>query len=144
MKERYEAIVIGSGFGGGISACRLSKRWPKQVMVLERGKRYPMGAFPRTPHDTARNFWHRPLEGRNRPEPVASGEEQHGLFDVRNFKHMDVVLGAGLGGGPWSTPTCSLSRRTTSSTTGGGGPGTCRRARSRVCFADSGPPLAIE
>jgi cholesterol oxidase len=101
MAERYEAIVIGSGFGGGISACRLSKRWPGKVMVLERGKRYPMGSFPRSPHDFANNFWNVPeLKEEQRARPKAMQQaESHGLFDIRNFRHMDVVLSAGLGGG---------------------------------------------
>jgi cholesterol oxidase len=101
MAERYEAVVIGSGFGGGISACRLSKRWPGKVMVLERGKRYPMGSFPRSPHDFARNFWNVPEmkeEQRARPKEMQRAES-HGLFDIRNFHRMDVVLSAGLGGG---------------------------------------------
>ncbi len=101
MAERFEAVVIGSGFGGGVSACRLSKRWPGKVLVLERGKRYPMGSFPRSPHDMARNFWNVldvPGEKRVRPREMQQ-EEAHGLFDIRNYRHMDVVLGAGLGGG---------------------------------------------
>ena len=99
MEDRYEAIVIGSGFGGAITACRLSKRWPGKLLVLERGKRYPMGSFPRTPHDMSRNFWNLPIEGRWRPKRLPADQEAHGLFDVRNYKHMDVLLGAGLGGG---------------------------------------------
>ena len=101
MADRYEAIVIGSGFGGGISACRLSKRWPGKVMVLERGKRYPMGSFPRTPHDFAQNFWNIcDVPGEQRPRPKEmQNSEAHGLFDIRNFHRMDVVLSAGLGGG---------------------------------------------
>ena len=101
MADRYEAIVIGSGFGGGISACRLSKRWPGKVMVLERGKRYPMGSFPRTPHDFAQNFWNIcDVPGEQRPRPrKMQNSEAHGLFDIRNFHRMDVVLSAGLGGG---------------------------------------------
>jgi cholesterol oxidase len=98
MAETYEAIVIGSGFGGGINACRLSKKWPGKVMVLERGKRYPMGSFPRVPHDFARNFWNLPEEKAPRPRQVGD-LEAHGLFDIRNYEHMDVVLCAGLGGG---------------------------------------------
>lgn len=98
MAQRYEAVVIGTGFGGSIGACRLSKRWPGKVMVLERGKAYPMGSFPRAPHDLARNFWNLPDEARLRPKRLQA-EEQHGLFDIRTFRHMDVVLAAGLGGG---------------------------------------------
>ena len=98
MVERYEAVVIGTGFGGSINACRLAKRWPGKVLVLERGKRYPLGSFPRKPHEFARNFWNVPEEGRSRPKHM-SKETQRGMFDIRNYKHMDVVLCAGLGGG---------------------------------------------
>ena len=95
---RWEAVVIGTGFGGAISACRLSKQWPGKVLVLERGKRYPLGSFPRTPRDMARNFWNMPDEKHRRPKHV-SKEEMRGLFDIRNYKHLDVVQCAGLGGG---------------------------------------------
>ncbi len=98
MSDRYESVVIGTGFGGSINACRLSKRWPGKVLVLERGKRYGMGSFPRAPHALARNFWNVPHERRSRPRKMHRAE-QHGLFDVRNYEHMDVVLAAGLGGG---------------------------------------------
>jgi cholesterol oxidase len=100
MSERYEAVVIGTGFGGAISACRLSKRWPGngKVLVLERGKRYPLGSFPRKPHDVADSFWNVSEESHQRPREFA-GREMHGLFDIRSFRQMDVVLGAGLGGG---------------------------------------------
>ena len=98
MAEQFEAVVIGSGFGGAINACRLSKKWPGKVLVLERGKRYPMGSFPRSPHDVARNFWNVSAESRPGAATVAS-EETHGLFDVRSFDHLDVVICAGLGGG---------------------------------------------
>ena len=94
----YEVVVIGSGFGGAITACRTAKKWPGKVMVLERGKRYPMGSFPRTPHDMARNFWNLPVELRRHPRQK-SAEETHGLFDIRNYDNIDAVVCAGLGGG---------------------------------------------
>lgn len=94
----YEAIIIGSGFGGSINTCRLAKKWPGKVMLLERGKRYPMGSFPRSPRDMANNFWNLVPEQRNRPKNIAD-KETHGLFDIRNFDHIDAVVGAGLGGG---------------------------------------------
>ncbi|HSR50535.1 MAG TPA: GMC family oxidoreductase [Acidobacteriota bacterium] len=97
--SQYEAVIVGSGFGGAVAAARLSKKWPGKVMVLERGKRYPMGSFPRKPHDMARNFWNLPEETRARPSSIPGDQEEHGMFDVRNFKHMDAVIGAGLGGG---------------------------------------------
>ena len=98
MLEHYEAVVIGSGFGGAINACRLSKKWPGQVLVLERGKRYPMGSFPRSPHDVARNFWNVRWEDRA-SQGMQSSDDTRGMFDIRSFDHLDVVVCAGLGGG---------------------------------------------
>jgi cholesterol oxidase len=94
----HEAIVIGTGFGGAISACRLSKKWPGSVLVLERGRRYELGSFPRTPRGMARNFWNPSLRKRKRPNAVTR-IEQYGLFDIRNYGNIDVVVAAGLGGG---------------------------------------------
>jgi len=94
----YEAIVIGTGFGGAILSCRLSRAYPGKVLVLERGKRYPMGSFPRAPKDFSRNVWSLPRDSVRRPK-VFKDSETHGLFDVRNFRHMDTVTAAGLGGG---------------------------------------------
>jgi cholesterol oxidase len=98
MADSYEAVIVGTGFGGSINACRLSKKWPGQVLVLERGKRYDLGSFPRTPHAMARNFWNPDFEKRDRPDAI-SKIKQRGLFDVRNYGEIDVVLGAGVGGG---------------------------------------------
>ena len=104
MEKSYEAIVIGSGFGGSITGCRLAKKWDRGgVLILERGKRYPMGSFPRKPRDFAHNFWALGEEKVSRPRHIRRilerGGESHGIFDVRNYEHMDVVIGAGLGGG---------------------------------------------
>ncbi len=96
-EKMFEAVVIGSGFGGAINACRLSRKWPGHVRVLERGKRYPLGSFPRSPYDFARNIWNVPHENRSNFQEIAD-EEQHGIYDVRSFQNMDVVQGAGLGG----------------------------------------------
>ncbi len=90
----YEAIIIGSGFGGSVAACRLAKRWPGEVLVLERGKRYPRGSFPRAPEDMARNFW-----SVRAGEDGAALPECRGLFDVRSMGRMDVIVAAGVGGG---------------------------------------------
>lgn len=98
MQFEYEAIVIGSGFGGAINACRLAKKWPAKVLVLERGKRYPMGSFPRTPHDMSNNFWNVVRDKQDNPKNAGS-KEMFGLFDIRSFEHLDAVVGAGLGGG---------------------------------------------
>ncbi len=98
MAEKLEAVVIGSGFGGAITSCRLGKKWPGKVMIFERGKRYPMGSFPRSPRGMARNFWNMPDEGIPRP-PSMHAHTERGMFDIRNYKHMNAVLAAGWGGG---------------------------------------------
>ena len=58
----FDAVVIGTGFGGAVAACRLTQAG-KNVCVLERGRRYDRGDFPRPavrpdhlPH-TARWAW---------------------------------------------------------------------------------------
>src|SRR6266849_5069129 len=98
MSERWEAVVVGTGFGGAVAACRLSKRWPNKVLVLERGKRYPMFSFPRSPREMSQNFWN-VRERSSRPHKLRQEKDQHGLFDIRNFSGIDAVLAAGLGGG---------------------------------------------
>lgn len=98
QNKKYEAVIIGSGFGGAISCCRLAQKWKGQVLLLERGKRYPMGSFPRSPHDIATNFWNLPNDRAQRPDPIKK-RDLRGLFDVRVFNRMDAVVCAGLGGG---------------------------------------------
>lgn len=93
-----EAVVIGSGFGGAITCCRLAQKWRNEVLLLERGKRYPMGSFPRSPHAMADNFWSPPGDQTKRPKHIYE-RDLRGMFDVRNFTRMDAVVCAGLGGG---------------------------------------------
>ena len=110
-ETKREAVIIGSGFGGAINACRLSMRWPGEVLVLERGKKYPLASFPRSPNGLSRNLWNipeeprpwsfmrmikQPFEGRA-SFPELRGQELHGMFDIRSYSHMDVIQSAGLG-----------------------------------------------
>ena len=45
MESRYDVVVVGSGFGGGVTACRLAEQGMR-VCVLERGRRFSPGDFP--------------------------------------------------------------------------------------------------
>src|SRR5467141_3306481 len=54
MNATYDAVVIGTGFGGAVSGCRLAQAG-LAVGIFERGRRYPMGSFPRN--------WRNPLDG---------------------------------------------------------------------------------
>jgi cholesterol oxidase len=52
LKHAYDVVIIGSGFGGSITAYRLAHAQhvagkKVSVCVLERGKRYHRGEFPR-------------------------------------------------------------------------------------------------
>ncbi len=80
----FDVIIVGSGFGGAVTACRLAEHGYR-VLVLERGRRWHVKDFPRRPEDPW--VW-------NQDRPA----EQHGWFDFRVFPHMTVVQGAGVGG----------------------------------------------
>lgn len=84
-RPRYDAIVIGSGFGGAVTACRLAEKGLK-VLVLERGRRWDTSEYPRKPGDA----W---IWDQGRPE------RRHGWLDFRIFDDMAVAQGAGVGGG---------------------------------------------
>ncbi|TDD63349.1 GMC family oxidoreductase [Actinomadura darangshiensis] len=83
--EHVNAVVIGSGFGGSVTAYRLAEAG-QRVVLLERGQPYPPGSFPRSPAEMGRAFW----------DPAAG---LYGMFDVWGFKGCDSVVSAGLGGG---------------------------------------------
>ncbi len=90
MKPHYDVVIIGSGYGGGISASRLS-RMGKKVCVLERGKEWQTGEFPNRFPEMRRELNIR--GGQSRP-----GRET-GLFDLRVGKDVHVIAGNGVGGG---------------------------------------------
>lgn len=97
-----EAVIIGSGFGGAVMCARLSRKWPARVLLLERGKAFPLGAFPRSPHDLADNLWC-PDSSVRRPPAVqrrkARRSRLDGMFDIRHFDKIDTITAAALGGG---------------------------------------------
>lgn len=81
----YDVVVIGSGFGGAVTACRLAEAG-RSVLVLERGRRWAGSEFPRAVGQVAADaFWE---DGRS-----------HGFLEYAAFRQLDVILGAGVGGG---------------------------------------------
>ena len=83
--ERFDAVVVGSGFGGSVMAYRLAAAGMR-VLVLERGAEYEPGKFARTPGQMSDNLW----------DPSAG---KQGLLNVWSFRGIDAVVSAGLGGG---------------------------------------------
>ena len=81
----FDAVIIGSGFGGSVMAYRLAEAGLR-VCLLERGKAYPPNSFPRKPYDLGQNFW----------DP---GSGLYGLFDIWSFKKSGALVSSGLGGG---------------------------------------------
>jgi cholesterol oxidase len=85
VERSYDVVVVGSGFGGGIAACRLAEAG-KKVCVLERGRRFAPSDFIDDPDDAPKLLWH---------ETFNPG----GLFDVRLMRDVTVITAAGVGGG---------------------------------------------
>ncbi|MER5929369.1 GMC family oxidoreductase [Streptomyces sp. NPDC002054] len=83
--ESFDAVVVGSGFGGSVTAFRLVEAG-LSVCLLERGKAFPPGSFPRSPHDAAKNFW----------DPDS---RLYGMYDMWSFSKLDALVSSGLGGG---------------------------------------------
>jgi cholesterol oxidase len=85
VESRYDVVVVGSGFGGGVTACRMAEQGLR-VCVLERGRRFGPGDFPDRPEQAPLAFWHPTLN-------------PGGMLDLRLMKDLAVITGAGVGGG---------------------------------------------
>ena len=81
----FDAIVVGSGFGGSVMSYRLAEAGLR-VCLLERGKAYPPGSFPRSPYTLRESFWN----------PKAG---IYGLYDFWSFHRIHALVASGLGGG---------------------------------------------
>jgi cholesterol oxidase len=90
LKPHYDAVVVGSGYGGGVAAARLA-RAGKRVAVLERGRELVTGEFPRRFPELREQLQ---VTGKR----VRMGPPT-GLYDVRLGEDMHVLIGCGLGGG---------------------------------------------
>lgn len=81
----FDYIVIGSGFGGSVSALRLSEKGYK-VLVLEKGKWLKANDFPKTNWHLKKWLWLPALKF-------------FGLFKITLFRHVAILSGVGVGGG---------------------------------------------
>lgn len=83
--DEYSFVIVGSGFGGAVAACRLAEAG-HSVLVLERGRHWDETTYPSVTND-------------NWVFDVDEPERQNGWLDLRWFRDMAVVQGAGVGGG---------------------------------------------
>ncbi len=83
--KHYDWIVIGSGFGGSVSALRLAEKG-YSVLVLEQGQKFQKDDFARSNWNLRRWMW-RPRLG------------LRGIFRMSFFRHVTVLSGVGVGGG---------------------------------------------
>ncbi len=81
----YDYIIIGSGFGGSVSALRLSEKGYK-VLVIEKGKWWKSSDFPKTIWNLKKWMW-LPLF------------KFFGFFKLTFYKHIGILSGVGVGGG---------------------------------------------
>jgi len=81
----YDVVIVGSGFGGSVSALRLAEKGYR-VGVLEAGRRFTPETLPKTSWDL-RNFLWAPRLG------------LHGIQRITLLKDIVVLSAAGVGGG---------------------------------------------
>jgi len=89
MRDTYDVLVVGSGYGGGIASSRLA-RAGRTVCLLERGEERQPGDYP--------NSGPRLLADVQFDSPIVHAGSKTAMLDVRYNKDINVVVGCGLGG----------------------------------------------
>jgi cholesterol oxidase len=85
LEKEYDYIVIGSGFGGSVSAMRLAEKGYK-VLVIEKGKRWQTSDFPKTNWNLKKYLWIPALRF-------------FGFMKLSFFREVFILSGVGVGGG---------------------------------------------
>lgn len=85
MTEIFDYVIIGSGFGGSVSAMRLTEKG-YSVLVLEKGKRFEDKDFAKTNWQYWKYLWMPAIRA-------------HGILQISILKGVMVLHGAGVGGG---------------------------------------------
>lgn len=84
-RNHYDFVIVGSGFGGSVSAYRLSQKGYK-VLVIEKGKHYRAENFANSNWNLGKWIW-MPALGLK------------GIMQLLPLSHVTVMSGVGVGGG---------------------------------------------
>ena len=85
MKPDYDVVIIGSGFGGSVTALRLTEKGYR-VGVLEAGRRYADEEFAKTSWNLRKFLW-------------APRLGMYGIQRIHLLRNVMILAGAGVGGG---------------------------------------------
>ncbi|WP_445271125.1 NAD(P)-binding protein, partial [Streptomyces sp. DSM 41634] len=85
MTPDYDVLIIGSGFGGSVSALRLTEKGYR-VGVLEAGRRYLDVDFAKNSWDLRKFLW-------------AAKFGMYGIQRIHLLRNVMILAGAGVGGG---------------------------------------------
>jgi cholesterol oxidase len=85
VETTYDFVVIGSGFGGSVSAMRLAEKGYR-VLVLERGKRYETKDLPQSNYNIRKYLWMPLLRC-------------FGIMGINLLDDIMILNGSGVGGG---------------------------------------------
>ena len=81
----FDWVIVGSGFGGSVSALRLSQKGYR-VLVVEKGRRWSDSEFPKSNWNLRRYLWW-PAFG------------LRGIQQITFLRHVSILSGVGVGGG---------------------------------------------
>ncbi|HEX9057728.1 MAG TPA: GMC oxidoreductase [Ktedonobacterales bacterium] len=85
LREPYDYVIIGTGFGGSVAALRLAEKGYR-ALALERGKRYTERDFARTNWQLRKYLW-------------APALRCFGILQISPFRDVLALHGSGVGGG---------------------------------------------
>jgi len=85
IRDKYDYVIIGSGFGGSVSALRLAEKG-YTVLVIEKGKKFEAGDFAKTNWNLQKWLW-------------VPGLKLFGIQKLNFLRHISALSGVGVGGG---------------------------------------------
>ncbi len=85
IKKKYDYVIVGSGFGGSVSALRLAEKG-YSVLVIEKGKKFESEDFPKTNWNLRKWLW-------------IPGLKFFGIQKLNFLRHISALSGVGVGGG---------------------------------------------